>query len=155
MEAAWYIVIGIMVVLALVLKRGDDYKEQPRDFDDPQPMTNEHLLSAIAGQADWLEKMNKSPLESQRSAPIVELTSKRKNYISLLFLEVISRGNKDDDVAPKYPEATKSLNVFSETAENASELENTNISRNNAAVRAIKEKLFATNGASYISNWEI
>lgn len=126
-----------------------------QEFDDPQPMTNVHLLSAIAGQADWLEKTNRAPLESQRYASIVELTSKRKNYISRLCLEVVSRGNKDDDVSPKYPGATKSLNVFSETAEYASELENTNISRGNAAVRAVKEKLFTANGASYFSNWEI
>ena len=126
-----------------------------QEFDDPQPMTNEHLLSAIAGQADWLEKMNRAPLETQKSASIVELTLKRRNYISRLCLEVVSRGNKDDDGSPKYPGATKSLNVFSETAEYASELENTSISRSNATVRAVKEKLFAANGVSYFSNWEI
>ncbi len=125
-----------------------------QEFNDPQPMTNEHLLSAIAGQADWLEKMNRAPLDTQKSSSIVELTSKRRSYISRLCLEIVSRGNKGSG-QPKYPGATNSLNVFAETAEYASEIENTGVRRNNAAVRAVKEKLFVANGVSYFSSWEV
>ena len=64
-----------------------------REFDDPQPMSNHHLVSAIAGQADWLEKMIRSPVESQRSSSILELASKRRNYIARLCLEVVSTGD--------------------------------------------------------------
>lgn len=127
-----------------------------RGFDDPKPMANEHLLSAIAGQADWLEKMSRAPIESQRSQSIVGLAAKRRNYIAQLCLEVISRGGADDG-QPKYPGATKSINVFSETYDYSKELEasDVDVSKENAAIKAVKEKLFAANGVNYFTSWEV
>jgi len=122
-------------------------------FDDPKPMSNEHLLSAIAGQADWLDKMVRSPIESQNSPSIVELARKRRNYIAQLCVEVITRG--EESGGEKYPGATKAINVFSETTEYAKELESKEISKNNSAVRAVKEVLFKGNGVNYIANWDV
>lgn len=122
-------------------------------FKDPKPMDNQTLIGSIAGQADWLEKMSRAPIESQRSASIVELASKRRGYIARLCLEVVTRGHSNDG-GPKYPGATKSINVFSETSEYAAELEESGVSKENAAVRAVKEKLFIENGVQYLSSWE-
>ena len=124
-----------------------------RDFDDPRPMTNQHLLSAIAGQADWLEKMSRAPIESQRSSSIVALASKRRIYIARLCLEVVSRADNDQDQL-KYPGATKSINPFADAADYAATLSKSGLSNENAAVRAVKERLFAENGAHYFSSWE-
>lgn len=43
------LLIIVVVVAAFFMNRG-------QSFDDPKPMSNQHLLSAIAGQADWLAK---------------------------------------------------------------------------------------------------
>ena len=122
------------------------------DFDDPKPMSNQNLLSAIAGQADWLEKMERSPIETQRSTSIVDLTKKRKNYIARMCLELLSRKASDDQL--KYPGASVAISVFAVPSSYARELENAGVSRENAAVRAIKEKLFIPSGATYYANWE-
>ena len=124
-----------------------------REFDDPKTMSNEHLLAAIAGQADWLEKMSKSPLQTQITPSIIELTKKRKNHIANLCLEVLSRDAGDGK--PMYPGATTSLNIFEEATEKAKEIEATGISRENSAVRAVKDILFTQNGAFYPTDWEI
>ncbi len=117
-------------------------------FDAPGPMSNQHLLSAIGGQADWLEKVRAAPHESQQSSSIIELSKKRKNYIALLCLELLSRKQPayvTGDEEPTFPEAAKY----------AKELESVGVSRENAAVRAVKEKLVAPSGFSYPSSWEI
>lgn len=129
-----------------------------RGFDDPKPMSNEHLLSAIAGQADWLEKMSRAPLESQKSASIVELARKRRGYIARLCMEVVSRGATDggpNNQELKYLGATSALNVFLEVYEYSKELEATGNSKENAAVKSVKEKLFAANGVLYPTRWEV
>lgn len=118
-------------------------------------MSNQHLLSAIAGQADWLEKMSRSPIESQNNPSIVEIAKKRRAYISRLCLEVVSRGIKGPRPdEPKYPGATVAPNIFEEVVEYAKELEATGVSKDVAAVRSVKEKLFVANGVIYPSRWE-
>jgi hypothetical protein len=124
-----------------------------QSFDDPKPMTDQHLLSAIAGQADWLEKMSRSPIETQQSASIVELSRKRRGYIARLCLEACARADKDDG-RPIYPGATRSTNAFTEAADYAKELAASGVSGENAAVRAVKEKMFLPSGAFYPSRWE-
>ena len=121
-----------------------------RGFDEPKTMPNQKLLAAIAGQADWLEKMSAAPYESQKSPSIVELAIKRKTYMAHLCLEVISRGS----TGSVYPGASKTLNPFSELIEYANELEATGYSRENAAIHAVKENLFLANGVVYTANWE-
>lgn len=148
MEIFIAVAVVIGVIFLMVFIGGN------KTFDDPAPMENQHLLSAIAGQADWLEKMRASPLESQNSPSIIELTRKRKEYIAKLCMEAISRADRDD--GPKYPGATRSINAFTEAAEYSKELEAKGASKENAAVRAVKEKMFIPNvGPMYPTRWEI
>ena len=144
------VLLFIVVVVILFVLFG-----RKRTFDDPEPMSNHHLLSAIAGQADWLEKMGRSPLESQNNPSIVEIARKRRGYIARLCLEVISRGvNGPGPNELKYPGATVAPNIFEEVAQYAKELETTGTSKEVAAVKAVKEKLFVANGVIYPSRWE-
>ena len=143
-------IVVIVVVLVIVIAVASNAS---RSFDDPKPMTNERLLSAIAGQADWLEKMKTAPVQSQQSPSIIALTRDRKGYIARLCLEVVSRASSSEGQL-KYPGASVALNVFSETAEHAKSLEASGVSKENAAVRAVKQKMFAENGVRYPSSWE-
>ncbi|WP_138512147.1 hypothetical protein [Rhodoferax bucti] len=142
--------VVVAVVIFFFVNRGED-------FDDPKPMTSQHLLSAIAGQADWLEKMSRAPIESKNSSSIVELTKKRRGYIARLCMEVVSRGGGDGgstNQEHKYPGATAAINVFSETYAYAKELEASGTSKESAAIKAVKEKLFLPNGVLYPTRWE-
>lgn len=109
-------------------------------FDDPQGMSNHHLISAIAGQADWLEKMNLAPLESQQSPSIIDIAKKRRHYIARLCLEVVSRGDVQS--------------VFTETLQKYRQYEVGGLDKENAALRAVKEVLFVPNGLFYPTSWE-
>lgn len=143
----FFVIIVIIAVAVFLIFNGK------QTFDDPGPMSNEHLMSAIAGQADWLEKMRASPLESQKSPSIVELTKKRREYIAKLCIEAIARASRDN--GPAYPGATRSINPFAEAAEYSKELEANGVSKEAAAVRAIKEKMFIpTLGQRYPTSWE-
>lgn len=152
MEAAILVVI-VVIVIALFMR-----SDSSKDFDDPKPMSNQHLLSAIAGQADWLEKMSRAPIESQNSPSIVEIAKKRRGYIARLCLEVVSRGATDE--GPKnrenrYPGALGELNVFSEVYEYARDLEAAGSDKENSAIKSVKEKLFKANGVFYPTRWEL
>jgi hypothetical protein len=150
MEVVVFLIVAV-VVIAFFMNR-------ERDFDDPKPMSNQHLLSAIAGQADWLEKMSRAPIESQGSSSIVELAKKRRGYLARLCMEVVSRGagyGGPNNQELKYPGATTALNVFSETYEYAKKLEAAGINKEGAATKAVKEKLFVPNGAFYPTRWEM
>lgn len=117
-------------------------------FDDPKLLSNLQLLSAIGGQADCLEKIRAAPHETQQYPSIMELSRKRRNYIALLCLELLSRkqsGYVTEEEGLSFPEA----------AEYAKELEAAGVSRENAAVRAVKEKLVEPSGYSYPSSWEV
>jgi hypothetical protein len=122
-------------------------------FKDPKPMDNNTLISSIAGQADWLDKMARSPYETQNSKSILELAAKRKTYLADLCMEVIARGEAEDG-GLKYPGATKSINVFEETAELCNNLSTQNVTKRATAVRAVKKVLFEGNGVNYTADWE-
>ena len=123
-------------------------------FKDPKSMDNQTLIGSIAGQADWLEKMIRSPYETQKTKSIIELASKRRAYIANLCVEVISRGLSDSSEGPVYPGATKPINVFEETSEYYKSLKSQGLSKETAAVRAVKEIIFKGNGVQYIADWE-
>lgn len=145
------LLIVIVVVAAFLMNRG-------RDFDDPKPMPNQQLLAAIVGQADWLEKMARAPIETQNSQSILELARKRRGYIARLCMEVVSRGaagGGSNNQELLYPGATSALNVFSETSEYARELEVAGNSKEHSAVKSVKEKLFKENGVIYPTRWEL
>ncbi len=130
---------------------GKSANNREKDFDDPKPMQNQQLLAAIAGQADWLEKMSSAPIESQNSPSIVEIAKKRRGYIARLCLELLSRETTDDEI---YPGESKGPR-FPEAVEYAKELEGGGVSKDNAAVRAVKEKLFVPSGVIYSTRWEV
>lgn len=137
MQAILLIIGGIVLfyVFRFILDR-------TKGFGDPKTMTRHHLVSAIAGQADWIEKMRASPWETQQMPSILKLTLERKNYIVRLCVEVVSRDGEDGL-------------VFYETAQYAKELELSGITKEKASVRAVKEKLFDKSGVFYPSSWEI
>jgi len=141
-----YIVLLIVVgvVVAFLMNRW-------RGFDDPKPMPNQQLLAAIAGQAEWLEKMSRAPIESQNSPSIIEIATKRRGYIARLCLELLSREEAENEI---YPGANKGPR-FPEAVKYANELAGSGVSKENAAVRAVKEKLFIPSGAIYPTRWEI
>lgn len=143
MEIVLLIIGAIVIFVAIRI-----FSNATVSFDDPKPMSNHHLLSAIGGQADWLEKMRAAPHETQQSPSIIELSKKRRNYIALLCLELLSRKQRG------YVAEEEELS-FPEAAKYAQELEAASVSRENAAVRAVKEKLVAPSGFSYPSSWEI
>ena len=146
MEIIFLIVGGIVLFILFRFFIG-----QAKGFDDPRPMSNQHLLSAIAGQADCLEKISSSPYETQKMPSIVELGKKRRNYMARLCLELLSRDTAENEI---YPGASKGPK-FPEAAQYAKELEATGVSKENSAVRSVKEELFAPSGATYPSRWEI
>lgn len=121
-------------------------------FKDPKPMDNNKLIASIAGQADWLDKMARSPLETQTTKSIMESASKRREYIADLCIEVISRGEVGDG-SHRYPGATKSINVFEETAELYNRLIEEGVLKRTAATRAVREKLYVENGVNYLAEW--
>lgn len=136
---AW---IGCSKLFGLDKKDVQNIRVDTSDFDDPAPMSNHHLVSAIAGQADWLEKMNAAPVEAQASPDIKEIALKRRGYIVKLCMEVRSRGLAGED-------------VFREAAQAAKELEVSGVPQNIASVRAVKESMFEKNaGVFYSSSWE-
>lgn len=141
-----YILLLIVAVVVVVF-----FMNRGRDFDDPKPMSNQHLLAAIAGQADWLEKMSRTPIDSQNSPSIIEITKKRRGYIARLCLELLSRNTAENEI---YPGASKGPR-FPEAVEYAKELLSAGVSKENAAVRAVKEKLFVPSGTIYPTRWEI
>ena len=132
-----FFVIVVLVIGFVIVKAASG----SRDFDDPKPMSNEHLLSAIAGQADWLDKMIRAPFETQQTASIVAIAQKRRGYIARLCLEVVSRGQAEGS-------------VFNDAAMKAKELEASGISAEKAAVQVVRKDLFAASGATYIASWE-
>ena len=140
-----YIVLFILIVavVAFLMNRG-------RDFDDPNSMPNQQLLAAIAGQADWLEKLSRAPADVQDSPSMIEIAKKRKGYIARLCLELLSRETTEDEL---YPGESKGPR-FPEVVEYAKEIESNGVSKENAAVRAVKEKLFVPSGAIYMTPWE-
>lgn len=141
-----YIVLLIFIAVIAAF-----FTNRQRGFDDPKPMSNQHLLAAIAGQADWLEKMSRAPIESQNSPSIIGIAKKRRYYIARLCLELLSRETAENETYPGISKGPR----FPEAAEYAKELEATGISKENAAVRAVKEKLFVPSGAIYPTRWEI
>lgn len=153
MEIVLLIIAAIVIFIVIRI-----FSNATASPDDPKPMSNQHLLSAIAGQADALEKISRAPIETQKFSSIAELTKKRKSYIAQLCMEVVERGIGDggpNNQELKYPGASVAVNVFYETSEYAKELEATGISKENSAVRAVKEKLFKENGYNYFTKWEI
>lgn len=91
MEIALIVIVAVVVLIVIM-----NNSSSP-SFADPKGMNNDKLIGAIAGQADWLEKMSSSPLEAQRSKSIVELSFKRRKYIAQLCGELLTRKSDSSD----------------------------------------------------------
>ncbi len=147
------IVIGLIVVAFVIFVVSKMFGGEG-SFADATSMSNQHLMAAIAGQADSLEKISAAPIESQKSPFVIRRAKWRREYIAYLCMETISRADRDD--GPKYPGATRSISPFAEAAEYAKELEAKGVGKANAAVRAVKEKMFIPHaGVNYPTRWEI
>ena len=136
-------VVGLVLFLMLRPRQG---------FVDPKSMDNQQIFAAIAGQAEWLEKMSRAPDSSQQATSVIEIARKRRLYIASLCLEIIYRADKDK--GPKYPGQPENEGPFTETALYATELRKQGYSTENSAVKAVKEKLFNTAGVVYPTSWE-
>ncbi|MBT1443309.1 hypothetical protein KJI95_02035 [Shewanella sp. JM162201] len=144
------IVLAVIVVVSLFLV----FKlfGGRRSFEDPKFMTNDRIIAAIAGQADWLEKISLAPYETQKSSTIVEIARRRRDYISRLCTELLTR--EPDSNSPMYPGASNPLDIFGEAKEYAKEIQGNGIGIEASYVRAVKEKLFKANGYVYPTSWE-
>ena len=109
-------------------------------YKDPKMMNNKLLMSSIAGQAEWIDKMHRSPFEVQVKPSIKELSIKRKLYIESLCREVIRRGSNGDD-------------VFVDAYEYSMKLEDSGVSCGEAAMIAVRGRLFESSGVHFIGNW--
>ena len=145
-------VIALVIVAGVVIFIISRVLGNSRGFNDPKPMSNHQIVAAIAGQAEWLEKMSNAPMESQRTSSIVELSQKRRGYISQLCAELLSLSRNSSQEL--YPGASDTLDMFEEAREYAKDIEGSGVSKEVSIVRAVKEKLFRENGYIYPTSWE-
>ena len=142
------LIVGAVIIAALffVLNNGKSSVMASPSMDD------NHLLSAIVSQADSLQraistssivvkaKIDLSGKDHQKQTEI------REN-IAKLCLEAISRADKN---------TTHVANPFTAASAYSKELETQGVTKQNAAVRAVKEKMvIPAVGDIYRSNWEI
>ena len=123
------LVIAVILVIGIVIYKANDAPADPKSLD------NKTLLGSIAGQAEWLDKMWDSSLEVQGQQSIIDLATKRRRHLAELCKEVLTR------------------DLFVEAAEYAKELEESGMSKEKAAVRAVQAKLFMSNGIFHRAEW--
>ncbi len=135
MEALGLIVILVPVGLLLwFLFRSSE------DFKDPSDMSDQEILSAIAGQADWLEKQLFHVAKFGGAEPHPELAERRRQYIFRLSKTLISR----------HPQP---INLFYNATKRASQLEADGVPHEVAVVQGVKQRLFEDNSINYIARW--
>lgn len=81
-----------------------------------------------------------SPIEVQTKKSIIDLTIKRKLYIESLCRDVIRRGANGDS-------------AFTDAYEYSETLEKSGVSSGEAAMIAVRERLFEASGIRFIGNW--
>lgn len=148
------IVIFIICVLAWLFFPRSPSSDDPKPMSEDLPLlSNDKLLLAIADEADELEKLGTLPTELQHSPSIADLVRKRKDNMDRLCLEVLSRGSVHKQ--EKFRTTISAPHVFSAAVQYAKELEESGVSKQDAAVRAVQEKLFIANGVQYLTRWDI
>ena len=136
MEAIIFVIGATVVFVALIF-----LSHRNREFDDPAAMDDKTILSAIAGQADWLEKQERLSMSNPGAPPpFGELADKRRDYILLLCSTLIAR----------HPEPR---NLFYNATKFAAKLEQEGQAHDLAIVNAVREKVFTDNGAFYVAKW--
>lgn len=134
-----YTVIGIAffgaIVVALwwVLARAGGFR-------NPTEMSDQEVLAAIAGQADWLERQRKHSMQFGGAEPHAGIAAKRRAYLVQLCETLVSR----------HPEPK---NLLYDAAKRAGELQSEGKSRSEAVASGVKQRLFAERGYHYQARW--
>lgn len=135
MDATFVIVVLVLGIIAFLW-----IKDRAGGFTDPANLSDKDILSAIGGQADWLEKQLIHVAKHGGSEPYPELADKRREYIFHLCETLISR----------HPEPR---NLMYNATKRAAQLEAEGASHEVAVVVGVKQALFEQNGHSYMARW--
>ena len=135
MEAAILIIVllGAFALFSFFVDRA-------KGFTDPSSLSDKDILSAIAGQADWLEKQLRHVAQHGGSEPYAELAEKRREYIFLLCETLISR----------HPDP---INLMYNATKRVKQLESEGIPHRHAIVVGVKQRVFEDNGYVYMARW--
>ena len=131
----------ILLAVVLALAVGIPFVvDRAKGFNDPTNMSDQDILSAIAGQADWLEKQLRHSLKFGGAEPRPELAAKRREYIYRLCETLISRHPE-----PKH--------LLYHATKRAAQLEAEGKPHKASVVIGVKERLFAESGYTYMAKW--
>lgn len=135
MEAIIFVIVVVVAIAAVrfVIDRA-------KGFADPSHMTDQEVLSAIAGQADWLEKQLHHVAKFGGIQPYPELAERRREYIVTLCETLLSR----------HPEP---INLMYNATKRARQLETEGVPHKTAVVQGVKQRMFEDNGYTYIARW--
>lgn len=137
MELLGILVIAVPGILIVwFLSRGSE------SFRDPGSMTDKAILSAIAGQADWLERQLMHVAKFGGKEPQENIAAKRREYIYRLCKTLIDR----------HP---KPINTMYDATKRAAQLESEGVPHKTAVVQGVKQRLFAENGVNYMARWHL
>jgi hypothetical protein len=132
------IVVGVILVFAVAAF--SLLSDRSKGFTDPTTMTDKDILSAVAGQADWLEKQIHHVAKFGGPEPHAELAEKRREYIVRLCETLVGR----------HPEP---INLMYNATKRARQLEAEGVPHKTAVVQGVKQRMFEDNGYSYIARW--
>ena len=135
MEAA--LVILLVVAVVFLFKFTAD---RSSGFRDPSGMKDEEILSAIAGQADWLEKQASHLAKFGGKEPHAELAKSRRQYIAQLCSTLLPRHQTESS-------------IFYQASELAKKLESEGATHETANVQAVRKVAFEGNGYHYLASW--
>jgi hypothetical protein len=135
MEAIVLVVvaIGAIAVIRFLLDRA-------KGFADPVGMTDQEVLAAIAGQAEWLERQLHHVAQFGGKEPHPELAEKRREYIVRLCETLVSR----------HPQPR---NLMYNATKRARQLEAEGVPHKVATVQGVKQSMFEDNGYTFLARW--
>lgn len=131
------VLVGFVILIAVCLPL---FLHNATVFKDPSGMTDQEILSAIAGQADWLERQALHVAKYGGSPPHADKADRRREYIFRLCEALVARHPE-----PKH--------LFYNATKRATQLQSEGVPHKRALVSAVKERLFADNGHVYRANW--
>jgi hypothetical protein len=131
------VLIGFVVLLVIAVRL---LLNRAKGFVEPSGMSDEQILSAIAGQADWLERQALHVAKFGGNEPHSSTTTARREYIYRLCEALVMR-----HPAPR--------NLFYNATKRAAQLEAEGVPREKAVVSAVKERLFTESGHVYVAKW--
>lgn len=131
----------ILLIVLLVSVAGAKFViDRVKGFANPASMSDKEILSAIAGQADWLERQLHHVAKYGGAQPYPELAECRREYIVSLCEALLSRH-------------AEPVNLMYNATKRARELEAEGVPRKTAVVQGVKQRLFEENGHTYIARW--